>query len=81
MIIAVDFDGTIVKNEFPGIGEEIPFAIDSLLMLQKKAGTGDSLDLSPWRTFDRGHQVLQKTGPRILCREQKLSGRKRQLGC
>ncbi|RKD92008.1 BT0820 family HAD-type phosphatase [Mangrovibacterium diazotrophicum] len=36
MIIAVDFDGTIVKNKFPAIGEEIPFAIDSLLMLQKK---------------------------------------------
>jgi hypothetical protein len=36
MIIAVDFDGTIVENEFPDIGKELPFAIDSLLRLQKQ---------------------------------------------
>jgi len=33
MIIAVDFDGTIVKHRYPAIGEEIPFAIDTLKML------------------------------------------------
>lgn len=33
MIIAVDFDGTIVTNEYPRIGREIPFAIDSLKRL------------------------------------------------
>lgn len=27
MIIAVDFDGTIVKHKYPSIGKEIPFAI------------------------------------------------------
>ena len=31
--IAVDFDGTIVKHRYPEIGEEIPFAIDTLRML------------------------------------------------
>ena len=30
MVIAVDFDGTIVTNEFPNIGKEIPFATDVL---------------------------------------------------
>ncbi len=30
MVIAVDFDGTIVTNEFPNIGTEIPFATDVL---------------------------------------------------
>lgn len=35
MIIAVDFDGTIVEHRYPEIGKEIPFAIDTLLMLQK----------------------------------------------
>lgn len=35
MIIAVDFDGTIVRNKFPEIGREIPFAIDVLHMLQE----------------------------------------------
>lgn len=35
MIIAVDFDGTIVTHEYPKIGKEIPFAIDSLKQLQQ----------------------------------------------
>ena len=34
MIIAVDFDGTIVTHEYPRIGREIPFAIDTLKRLQ-----------------------------------------------
>lgn len=33
MIIAVDFDGTIVKHRYPEIGEEIPFATEALKML------------------------------------------------
>lgn len=33
MTIAVDFDGTIVEHRYPKIGEEIPFAIDTLKML------------------------------------------------
>lgn len=36
MIIAVDFDGTIVTHKYPLIGEEIPFAIQTLKMLQKE---------------------------------------------
>lgn len=30
MIIAVDFDGTIVEHKYPSIGKEIPFAIETL---------------------------------------------------
>ncbi|MCI1646796.1 MAG: hypothetical protein LKI39_11750 [Bacteroides sp.] len=33
MIIAVDFDGTIVEHRYPKIGEEIPFATQTLRML------------------------------------------------
>lgn len=33
MIIAVDFDGTIVEHKYPGIGEELPFAVSTLRML------------------------------------------------
>ncbi|MBR5972579.1 MAG: hypothetical protein IK017_08000 [Paludibacteraceae bacterium] len=36
MVIAVDFDGTIVTNEYPNIGTEIPFAIDVLKRIQKE---------------------------------------------
>ena len=35
MTIAVDFDGTIVTHEYPKIGRDIPFAIDTLKRLQK----------------------------------------------
>lgn len=34
MIIAVDFDGTIVEHRYPRIGKEIPFAIETLKRLQ-----------------------------------------------
>ncbi len=34
MIIAVDFDGTIVTHEYPKIGKEIPFAIATLKQIQ-----------------------------------------------
>lgn len=34
MIIAIDFDGTIVKHRYPEIGDEIPFAIETLKLLQ-----------------------------------------------
>ena len=36
MIIAVDFDGTIVTHEYPRIGKDIPFAIDVLKRLQRE---------------------------------------------
>lgn len=35
MIIAVDFDGTIVTHDYPAIGKPIPFAIDALKKLQE----------------------------------------------
>lgn len=37
MIIAVDFDGTIVEHAFPEIGKELPGAFDALKMM-KEAG-------------------------------------------
>lgn len=33
MIIAVDFDGTIVEDRYPEIGREKPFAVQTLKML------------------------------------------------
>ncbi len=33
MVIAVDFDGTIVEHRYPEIGNEIPFATETLKML------------------------------------------------
>lgn len=34
MVIAVDFDGTIVEHKYPQIGKEKPFAIETLKRLQ-----------------------------------------------
>lgn len=36
MIIAVDFDGTIVEHKYPAIGKEIPYAVKTLKLLQEK---------------------------------------------
>ena len=38
MVIAVDFDGTIVEHRYPSIGREIPFAIDTLKKLSVREG-------------------------------------------
>ena len=35
MIIAIDFDGTIVEHRYPAIGKERPFAIETLKKLNK----------------------------------------------
>ena len=36
MIIAVDFDGTIVEHQYPAIGKELPYAIEVLKKLQEE---------------------------------------------
>ncbi|MBF6629077.1 MAG: hypothetical protein ITG04_11325 [Proteiniphilum sp.] len=53
MVIAVDFDGTIVEHEYPAIGKPIPFAIETLLQLQK-----DNHKLILWTV--REGQLLQE---------------------
>jgi len=52
MIIAVDFDGTIVEHEYPEIGKPIPFALNALRKLQKE----DRHDLILW-TFREGEHL------------------------
>ncbi len=44
MVIAVDFDGTIVTHDYPNIGKPIPFAIQTL----KKLQTEDHHQLILW---------------------------------
>lgn len=34
MIIAIDFDGTIVEHEFPNIGKDVPFAFETIKEIQ-----------------------------------------------
>ena len=39
MTIAVDFDGTIVEDRYPGIGKPVPYAFETLISLQKAGHT------------------------------------------
>lgn len=62
MTIAVDFDGTIVTHKYPDIGEEIPFAVDTLKMLRQdghklilwSVREGELLDAAVQWCRDRG---------------------------
>lgn len=63
MIIAVDFDGTIVEHRYPSIGKELPFAIETL---KKLAEEGHRLIL--W-TVREGHLLDEAI---TFCRERGL---------
>lgn len=51
MTIAIDFDGTIVEHKYPIIGEEIPFAIQTLKQLNQ-----DGHQLILW-TYRAGQEL------------------------
>ena len=63
MIIAVDFDGTIVEHRYPSIGRELPFATETL---RKLAEEGHCLIL--W-TVREGHLLDEAVA---FCRERGL---------
>ena len=64
MIIAVDFDGTIVEHKYPRIGKEKPFAIDTL---RKLASQGHKIIL--W-TAREGELLDQAVA---FCKERGLT--------
>jgi hypothetical protein len=55
MIIAVDFDGTIVKHRYPKIGKEKYFAFRTLKALQQQ---GHKIILWTFRTGERLEQAV-----------------------
>lgn len=63
MLIAVDFDGTIVEHAYPAIGKPIPFAIDVLKKFQE-----DGHEIVLW-TFRTGEMLDQAVN---YCREKGL---------
>ncbi len=60
-LIAVDFDGTIVEDNYPKIGKPKPFAFETLKLLQQK---GYRLILWTYRTGKRLDEAV------AFCREQ-----------
>lgn len=63
MIIAIDFDGTIVEHAYPKIGRPIPFAIETLLQMQKD---GHRLILWTVRTGDLLQEAIDYCAKRGL---------------
>jgi len=55
-LIAIDFDGTIVHDAFPDIGQEMPFAFDTLRLLQ---GEGHRLILWTVRSGSRLTEAVE----------------------
>ncbi len=72
MLIAVDFDGTLVEHRYPEIGRELPFAFETLRMLQKEGHRAGAVERQGRQTAGRGCGFLQGTRGGILCRECKL---------
>jgi hydroxymethylpyrimidine pyrophosphatase-like HAD family hydrolase len=56
MIIAVDFDGTIVEQKYPKLGKEIPFATQTLKMLQNQ---GHRLILWTYRSGKELNEAIE----------------------
>ncbi len=63
MKIAVDFDGTIVENKYPAIGEEKLFAIETLKQLQQR---GHQIILWTYRTGKELDEAVE------FCRQRGL---------
>ncbi len=56
MIIAVDFDGTIVEHRYPRIGREVPFAFESLKLIQNQ---GHELILWTYRSGKELEEAIE----------------------
>ncbi len=61
LIIAVDFDGTIVEDAYPAIGEPIIFALDTIKRLQQE---GHRLILWTYRSGKKLQEAV------VFCKEQ-----------
>ncbi|MEM9326391.1 MAG: hydrolase [Bacteroidota bacterium] len=73
-LIAVDFDGTIVEDAYPDIGREMPFAFDTLRLLQSD---GHRLVLWTVRSGERLAEAVEfckKNGVEFYAVNQNFEG-------
>ena len=61
-IIAVDFDGTIVTDRYPKIGKPLPFAFETLRMLQNEGHRLVLWTVRTGRTLDEAVEFCRKNG-------------------
>ena len=71
--IAVDFDGTIVTHEYPKIGREIPFAIETLKMLIRDHHRLILWSVREGELLQEAVDWVQREGRRVLGCQQGLS--------
>ncbi|HOG41929.1 MAG TPA: hypothetical protein PLI69_05265 [Bacteroidales bacterium] len=79
MTIAIDFDGTIVEHAYPEIGRPIPFAIETLLQMQKD---GHRLILWTVRTGDLLQEAIDycaKKGLHFYAENENYRGETEEL--
>ena len=76
MIIAVDFDGTIVEHRYPAIGKELPSPPQPSANSWKMAPP-HPLDRARRRSSPRSCRLLRTAWSKLLCRQQRLRGRRR----
>jgi hypothetical protein len=62
MIIAVDFDGTIVEHRYPAIGKELPFAFETIKALQMKHHKFILWTFRAGKELDEAVEFCQKRG-------------------
>lgn len=62
MIIAVDFDGTIVEHKYPSIGKEIPFATYTLKKLTQEGHHLILWTVREGRLLEEALEFCQKKG-------------------
>ena len=71
VILSIDFDGTIVKDEYPGIGKALPGAIQAINELYE---SGYCIIINSCRARDKEDEMidwLNQIG-RASCRERVL---------
>lgn len=66
MTIAVDFDGTIVEHDYPRIGKEIPFAIDTLKMLRQEQHRLILWSVREGKLLEEARGMVQGKGAGVL---------------
>ena len=62
MVIAVDFDGTIVEHKYPAIGRELPYATETLRMLIRDRHTLILWSVREGRLLDEAVEWCRERG-------------------
>lgn len=77
MTIAVDFDGTIVEHRYPKIGEEIPFATETLKILAQERHKLILWTVREGELLEEAIEWCRQRESFLFC-QQGLSGRRKE---